>query len=99
VVEAVLAGDAVAERIWGEVCEALAVACVTVQHVLNPARIVIGGGLSGGGERLLEPLRARYAQMGWRLAEDAAALELSRLGNDAGWIGAAALLFEAAGGG
>lgn len=91
VAQAARAGDALALRIWDETCYYLAIGCVSLQHVLNPARVVLAGGLIGAGEQLLDPIRDHFHRQTWRLAEDFPQIELATLGADAGVIGAAAL--------
>lgn len=89
--EAAQGGDALAARIWDETCVYLAIACVNLQHVLNPQLIVLAGGLIAAGDALLAPVRRHFAERTWKAAQDAPRIELARLGGDAGIIGAAAL--------
>ena len=91
VARAAAAGDELAGRVWDETCRYLALACVNLQHLLNPQKVVLAGGLSGAGGQLLRPVRAHVEQLTWKLAPDTPAIELAALGNDAGMIGAAAL--------
>lgn len=91
---AAAAGDALAGRIWDQTCRWLAIACVNLQHILNPELIVLAGGLSGAGEHLLAGVRAHFERLSWRIAPDAPRIELAQLGPDAGAIGAAALARE-----
>jgi glucokinase len=55
---------------------------------------VIGGGISAAGELLLGPARAEYQRRVLR-ATSTARVVVAELGNDAGVLGAAALLFDA----
>lgn len=50
-------GDAVAKRVLDEYIENLAVGITNVANILRPQAIILGGGISKQGERLLEPLR------------------------------------------
>ncbi|RVX42862.1 glucokinase [Nonomuraea polychroma] len=82
-------GDQAAAAVWREAVEALALALATYTLLLDPAEIVIGGGLSQAGDALLEPVRARLAErLAFRPAPDVRA---SRLGVQAGLLGAALL--------
>lgn len=92
VAEAVRAGDALAMRVWDEACEALALACVNFQHALNPQRVVLGGGMANAGELLVERVRDKLASLSWRLFDDRPQVVLAECGEDAGIIGAAALV-------
>jgi len=89
------AHDPLASRIWDESCYYLAVACVNVQHFCNPQRIVLAGGMIGAGDFLLQPIRDHFEKLTWRLVNDQPEIRLATLGNDAGLIGAAGLVFQA----
>lgn len=84
-------GDPLCRRVWSQLCQMLAVACVNLEHVYNPRWIVLGGGLALAGDALLNPVRRAFVSRRWRLTDAAPAIELARLGYDAGLIGAAAL--------
>lgn len=82
-------GSEPAQRIWGECCTAIATACVTLQHVLNPRLILLGGGVAAAGATVLEPVRSALGTLTWQMTHDAPAIELAALGHSAGAIGAA----------
>ncbi|MDR1118105.1 MAG: ROK family protein, partial [Bifidobacteriaceae bacterium] len=66
---------------------ALAEGLATLVTVLDPDRIVIGGGLSRAGEALLGPLRERLrAQLTFQIMPEVVA---ATLGQDGGVVGAA----------
>lgn len=92
VARAANAGDPLCRKIWDEACAYLAVMCINIQHAFNPAHVVIGGGMAEAGAFLLDAVTAHVARNRWRLHEDVPAVELARLGYDAGVIGAAGLL-------
>lgn len=84
-----LADDPVAASVWNDLIDALAVGLSSLSAVLDPARIVIGGGLSRAGAPLIEPLRAAIdARLGWRPTP---LLVQSALGSHSGLIGAGLL--------
>lgn len=89
------AGCATAIRIWDEACRHLAVACVNLQHLLNPQRILFAGGLINAGPPLLTGIQRHFERLNWRVAKDQPELAFATLGGDAGIIGAAALAREA----
>ncbi|GAB2479722.1 ROK family protein [Jatrophihabitans fulvus] len=90
-----LSGDPDARAVWDEAVEALARGLAAATTLLDPARIVVGGGLASAGEALLAPLRERLAaQLAWRAAPD---LVAAQLGDAAGRHGAALLAWAAAG--
>ena len=74
---------------WQDAAEALAIALVTCTMLLDPALIVIAGGLSAAGEALSAPVHAELSdRITWR---DPPPLRLSPLGGRAGLTGAAIL--------
>ncbi|WP_183086109.1 ROK family protein [Mycetocola tolaasinivorans] len=54
-----LATDTRAAEVWTDAIDALARGLAAVSALLDPAMIVIGGGLGQAGDALLDPLRAR----------------------------------------
>jgi glucokinase len=81
--------DPAAARVWSEAVEALALAFTTSTYLLDPALIVIGGGLSAAGDALLEPVREELAKLVlWRPVPP---VTLSTVGARAGLLGAALL--------
>jgi len=85
-------GDILCNRIWDEACLYLAVACINIQHAFNPARVVLGGGMSEAGAFLSDRVNDHLRRQRWSLHDDVPAVVLSRLGPEAGVIGAAALV-------
>jgi len=63
VLTAMAAGDQAAAVVWDRALDALARALATYTSLLAPELIVIGGGLSGAGEVLLDPLRRRLREL------------------------------------
>jgi glucokinase len=95
IVEAAKAGDEVANKVWHDACYYLAVATVTMQHVTNPERVVMAGGLIAAGYFLLEPIRRHFRELTWELLDDFPDIRFATLGNDAGFIGAAGCAWAA----
>ncbi|KAB8183213.1 ROK family protein [Microbispora catharanthi] len=95
VVELAVAGDPVAAEVFGEAIEALAIALASYVLVLDPALIVIGGGLAEAGAALFEPLRERLA--GRLTFREPPPVRPAALGPRAGMLGAALLGWQAAG--
>ena len=82
-------GDADAETVWGDALDALARVLTTYVSILAPQRIVVGGGVSHAGERLLSPLRARMRSlMVWQQEPE---LVTAALADEAGSLGAGLL--------
>jgi glucokinase len=88
------AGDPLALQLWSDIGLKLGVGLSNVVWLLNPHRIVIGGGVAKAGDRLLgkirNTIRERTEKTFWEHLE----IVPATLGNDAGIIGAAALALE-----
>ncbi|GAA4890457.1 hypothetical protein GCM10023237_05080 [Streptomyces coeruleoprunus] len=83
------AGDPTAAALWSEAVEALADALSTAITLYDPARVVIGGGMSRAGDSFLRPLRAALAaHLTFQAAPEVVE---ARLGDLAGCTGAAYL--------
>ncbi|MEY9947446.1 ROK family protein [Kitasatospora sp. GAS1066B] len=83
------AGDQHAARIWREAIEALADGLAAAITLLDPERIVIGGGLADAGQPYFGPLRAALAA---RLTfQRMPEIRPAALGHQAGCLGAALL--------
>jgi len=90
-----LGHDPVADRVWAEGVHALALGLKSVTLLIDPAVIVLAGGVSRAGGLLLDSLRAELAQsLVWREAPE---IRVSELGTAGGRIGAAVLAFRASG--
>ncbi|MFJ8478397.1 ROK family protein [Kitasatospora sp. NPDC094011] len=87
-------GEETAVRIWAEAVHALADGLAAATTLLDPERIVLGGGLARAGEDLLGPLRRALAD---RLTfRPAPGLVRAELGHRAGCLGAALLALDLA---
>ena len=84
-------GDDLAKRITDETAEALAVLCINMLHVTEPARIVFAGGMIAAGSVLLDRIKEYFGQLVWGAKEETVEICYATLGEDAGIIGAAAL--------
>ncbi|MED4127938.1 MULTISPECIES: ROK family glucokinase [Shouchella] len=93
--EAVKAGDQVATEVIMEAIDHLGYAIANLANTLNPAKIVIGGGVSKAGEDLLAPLRVVFDQYALPRVVEQAEIKLAHLGNDAGIFGAVWLAIQA----
>lgn len=80
-----------------EALTALSVALQGLVHAFNPDTIVIGGGLSAWGEPLREAVEEKLRRRILPAFREGLTVRLAALGPQAGVVGAAALLFQAAG--
>jgi glucokinase len=87
-------GSEPARRLLDEVVDGLAISIRNILHTLNPEVIVLGGGVSRGGETLLDPLREAVQQRTFPRAFAACRIEAATLGYEAGVVGAAALALD-----
>jgi glucokinase len=96
VIAAAMTGaDPIATRVFDQASTALARALVSYTMLMDPALIVIGGGMSGAGQLLLDPLVAKLRKgLAWR---DAPALVIGQFGPDAGRVGAALIAWNSIG--
>jgi glucokinase len=92
VVAAVGAGDPVAIEVWEAALDALARGIRVLASLVGPEVVVLGGGLAMAGERLVEPLATRLAELlpFQRMPE----LRLAELGDEAGSLGAGLLALD-----
>ena len=79
--------DAMAAIDW--TCDGLAAGVANVIHIIQPDVVVLAGGMSAAGDPLLSRVRAGVSKRVRTSWLRAIRIELSALGNDAGWIGAA----------
>lgn len=86
-------GDTLCLGILDEACMYLAIACINIQHVYNPARVVLGGGLSLAGSFLIDRVQDHLQKHQWSIHDDMPEVALAKLGYDAGVIGAAGLVW------
>ena len=87
-------GDGLADQVWRDIGLKIGVGLTNVIWLVNPGRIVLGGGVSLAGERLFQyirdTIRNRCEKTFWENLE----IVPAALGNDAGIIGAATLALE-----
>ncbi|HEY42278.1 MAG TPA: ROK family protein [Dehalococcoidia bacterium] len=88
-------GDPLALAVISRAAFYLGVGLANLVNLLNPEIIIVGGGLSKLGNLLLEPAREVVQERAFRLPAQAARIVLSRLGDDAGILGAAVFAHQA----
>jgi glucokinase len=91
--DAANAGDDVAIDLIDEYMEYLAVGVANAINVFKPQVILIGGGISKQGDKLIHPLTEKAKEMVYG-GEVLTKIKVATLGNDAGLIGAAMLHHE-----
>ena len=85
-------GDAVAQAVIDRYCQYVAAGLTDLVNALAPEMILLGGGISRQGERILGPIREYVATHCFGQRQGAIpVIAEAKLGNEAGIIGAAAL--------
>ena len=88
-IERVAMGDAEASEIWLESVRALSVGIASLINVLDPEKVIIGGGIAvGAGARLFEPLSGYLDQFEWRPGGHRVEIVPALAGDLAGCFGA-----------
>lgn len=91
VTDAAKAGDPTAVEVFDRFARYLAITINNIICFLDPEMIVLGGGVSKAGAFLLDKVRAQLPRYLLYKSLPQARVELARLGNEAGIIGAAML--------
>lgn len=84
-------GDLLAQLVWYEAMEWLGIGVACAANVLNPGRVVIGGGLSKAGALLLDPVKRVVAE---RVLDPKLEVVTAGLEDNVGILGAAALFVK-----
>jgi glucokinase len=87
-------GDEIAERVWADIGLKIGVGLTNVIWLINPDRIVIGGGVANAGKRLFNYIRHTIVTHCEKTFWEKLEVVPATLGNDAGIIGAATLALE-----
>jgi len=93
---AAIADDPMAVQVVSEAAEYLGIAIAGLLNLMNPGAVIIGGGLSRVGHRLLAPLREVVLRRTFVSAVAASEIKHSELGPLGVAVGAATLVLEAA---
>lgn len=92
VAEAAKQGDPVAKRIFTRIGEYIGFGLSSVVNLLNPEKIIIGGGVADSGDILIQPIRETIKKRSMSVAGSAVEIVPAQLGNTAGVIGASMLI-------
>lgn len=94
ILAAARAGDKFAAEVWDRGAYYLATGCVNICRIFDPDEIVLGGGMANAGDQLMKPLMDHFKKLHWSLTDIHTKIDLTRLGNDAGAIGAAGVAWS-----
>lgn len=92
VAKAAEAGDPVAKRIFEIIGTYIGMGLVSVINLLNPEKVIIGGGVAAAGDLLLDPIRKTIKERAMVVAGNSVEIVPAELGNSAGVIGASMLV-------
>ncbi len=84
-------GDPVARQIFRIMGEYIGMGLTSVVNLLNPEKIIIGGGVADAGDILLDPIRETIAKRAMTIQREVEVVP-AQLGNTAGVIGASLLI-------
>jgi glucokinase len=87
-------GDAVAREVLQEIGFYIGVGVANLMNLMNPERFVIGGGIAQAGELLFGPICRTVDSRAVPLQRRTAAIVPAELGDGAGVMGAAALVYD-----
>jgi glucokinase len=88
-VRAYSSADPDAARVWLESLRGLAAGIASAINILDPAVVILGGGISRSGPALFDPLNRYLDEMEWRPGGHRVPLVAAQLGEHAGALGAA----------
>jgi glucokinase len=88
--DAAAGGDALADKIVDETAFYLAIGSANVMHTIDPDMIVFGGGMVAAGESFLGRIKEHIKKVALAVPAEKTIIAFASLGNDAGYIGAAA---------
>jgi glucokinase len=88
---AAVEGDVFANEVIKDTAKFLGAGVANIINVLNPAMVVIAGGVTRAGEHLFAPLRAEVRRRAFRSAEERCRIVPAELNGIAGLVGAVAV--------
>ena len=89
-----IAGEEAAKQVWDDFAQALAYALSWTVNMLDPQTVVIGGSIIKSANLFWEQADTSVRRYVCRSVADSVSLKPAALGDDAGFIGAAALFFN-----
>ena len=87
-------GDPIAQEILKQAGEEIGIALTNAMALLDPEKVVIGGGISKAGKVLFDPIRKTIQERLYTMKSGKVAILPSKLGDMAGVIGSAIYAYE-----
>ena len=91
-----LGGDEIAAKLWKDIGFEIGIMLTNIAWLLNPDRIVIGGGIAKAGPPVFEPVKRTIRERTSPIYHEHLEVVPAELGNDRGIVGSAALAVDAA---
>ncbi|HUB09565.1 MAG TPA: ROK family protein [Myxococcales bacterium] len=95
--QAALRGDSLARELWDRCASLLPLAVANLSTVLNPAKVLLGGGVLATAPELKKVVREEARRLTLAAARETLQITDALLGDDAGVVGAATRALESAG--
>ena len=93
--KAALGADEIAAKLWEDIGFEIGIMLTSIAWLLNPDRIVIGGGVAKAGPLVFEPIKRTIRERTSGIYHEHLEIVPAELGNDGGIIGSAALAVDA----
>ncbi|MFS0751443.1 ROK family glucokinase [Oceanobacillus sp. 1P07AA] len=87
-------GDIAAKSIVDHTADVLGKVLANMGVIINPSKVLIGGGVSKAGNQLIEAIQQAFNRHALPRVAEACSIKTAQLGNDAGIIGAAYLVYS-----
>jgi glucokinase-like ROK family protein len=94
VARAALEGDALSQRLYRDAGRLIGIGVADLMNLLNPGRVIVGGGVAQAGELLLASLRETACQRTVRAAGENVDIVQAALGHRSSALGAVALVIR-----
>lgn len=88
-------GEETCTKIIDQTADALGFVLANTAAIINPTKILLGGGVSKAGDTLLQPVTKYFKKYALPRVSESCEVTIAKLGNDAGMIGAAYLVKQA----
>ncbi|MBP1950349.1 ROK family glucokinase [Virgibacillus litoralis] len=85
-------GDALSKEVIDHTADVLGLVIANLATIINPSKILIGGGVSKAGEGFINSIDGAFREYALDRVSEVCDLKVAQLGNDAGIIGAAFLV-------
>jgi glucokinase len=92
--EAASKGDSLAKDVISRAAYYLGIGMVNIVNIFNPQMIILGGGMAGLGDLVIEPGKRMVMERAFSISSRSVRIVTAQLGNEAGVYGAAAFVRE-----